>query len=100
MTAEVKKQFDRELEKIVPDGVEAHIDHFLSIDQPDANLIAVVKVKGSLGTATAKRLCCPDFSSRREATAVRERGEAAGAGRHALRPSASPNRSPIICPPG
>jgi Domain of Unknown Function with PDB structure (DUF3857)/Transglutaminase-like superfamily len=56
---EVKKQFDRDLERITPDGVEAHVDHFLAMDQPDANLIAVVRVKGSLGTVTAKRLLLP-----------------------------------------
>jgi hypothetical protein len=27
---EVKKQFDHELESLVPEGVEAHIDHFLA----------------------------------------------------------------------
>ncbi len=59
--AEVKKRFDRTLEEIVPDGVEAHVDHFLAIDQPDSNLIAICKVTGSLGTATAKRLLLPGF---------------------------------------
>lgn len=58
---ELKKQFDKDLEQIVPDGVEAHIDHFLGIDQPDQNLIAMVKVTGTLGTATAKRLMLPGF---------------------------------------
>ncbi|MGA7343052.1 MAG: DUF3857 and transglutaminase domain-containing protein [Terracidiphilus sp.] len=59
--SEVKKQFDRELEEIVPDGVDAHIDHFLALDQPDSNLIAMVNVKGSLGMATARRLLLPGF---------------------------------------
>ncbi len=59
--AEVKKQFDRELEQRVPEGVEAHVDHFLAMNDPDSNLIAVVKVNGSLGTATAKRLLLPGF---------------------------------------
>jgi hypothetical protein len=58
---EVKKQFDHELESIIPEGVEAHIDHFLALEQPGANLIAFVNVKGSLGTATAKRLLLPGF---------------------------------------
>jgi hypothetical protein len=59
--SELQKQFDRELESEVPDGVEAHIDHFLGLDQADANLIAIVRVKGSLGAATAKRLLLPGF---------------------------------------
>jgi hypothetical protein len=58
---EVKKQFDRWLESMVPDGVEAHIDHFLALDDADSNLIAIVKVQGSLGSATSKRLLLPGF---------------------------------------
>jgi len=58
---ELKKEFDSELEKLVPEGVEAHIDHFLGLDQPDSNLIAMVKVSGTLGTATSKRLMLPGF---------------------------------------
>ena len=59
--AEVKKQFDKELEGLVPEGVEAHIDHFLSLDDPETNLMAVVKVQGTLGTATSKRLLLPGY---------------------------------------
>jgi hypothetical protein len=59
--SEVQKQFDRRLESIMPDGVEGHIDHFLGIGEPDANLIALVKVQGSLGTAMTKRLLLPGF---------------------------------------
>jgi hypothetical protein len=58
---EVKKQFDRELETLVPDGVEAHVDHFLGLADPESGLMAVVNVKGSLGTATTKRLLLPGF---------------------------------------
>lgn len=58
---EVKKSFDRDLQSEVPEGVEAHLDHFLSMDQVDANLMAIVNVKGTLGTATAKRLLLPAF---------------------------------------
>jgi len=58
---EVKKQFDQWLESIIPDGVEAHIDHFLALSQPDANLMAIINVKGALGTATGKRLLLPGF---------------------------------------
>jgi hypothetical protein len=58
---EVKKQFDKELEQIVPDGIEAHIDHFVGMDTPDTNLIAIVTAKGSIGTAAGKRLLLPGF---------------------------------------
>ncbi len=58
---EVKKEFDRSLLPIVPDGVEANLDHFLGLDDPDVNLIAIVNVKGTLGTATAKRLLLPGY---------------------------------------
>jgi len=60
--AELKKEFDHgELEGKVPDGVEAHVDHFLSMSDPYTNLMAVVNVTGSLGTATGKRLILPGF---------------------------------------
>jgi hypothetical protein len=58
---ELKKQFDRALESVVPDGIEAHIDHFLGLDNPEVNLLAIVKVHGNLGAATSKRLLLPGF---------------------------------------
>jgi hypothetical protein len=58
---ELRKQFDRDLGQIVPQGVEAHVDHFLGLDDPNSLLMAVVKVTGTLGTATAKRLILPGF---------------------------------------
>jgi hypothetical protein len=72
---ELKKQFDHdELEGLVPEGVEAHVDHFLGVDQPGQNLMAVVKVTGTLGTATAKRLLLPGlfFETRAGAPFVNE----------------------------
>jgi hypothetical protein len=66
--AELKKQYDRTLENIVPQGVEGHIDHFVGLDDPDSPLVAVVNVSGSMGTATAKRLLLPGtFFEAREA---------------------------------
>lgn len=60
--AELKKEFDeQELDGVVPKGVEAHLDHFLALDLPDRNLMAVIKVSGTLGAATAKRLILPGF---------------------------------------
>jgi hypothetical protein len=59
--SEVKKQFDDELAAIVPDGVQAHVDGFEAIDDPNANLIAMVNINGTLGVSTAKRLVIPGF---------------------------------------
>ena len=59
--AEVKKQFDEQIAKAVPEGVEAHVDHFLGMTDPYANLMAVVNVKGTLGTVTGKRMIISGF---------------------------------------
>ncbi|MDR3754372.1 MAG: DUF3857 domain-containing protein, partial [Terracidiphilus sp.] len=72
---ELKKRFDHdELEGTVPEGVEAHVDHFLAVDQPGQNLMAIVKVTGSLGTATAKRILLPGlfFETRAKVPFVNE----------------------------
>jgi hypothetical protein len=58
---EVKKQFDHWLESMVPEGMEAHIDRFSGLEDPDVTLKASVNVKGNLGTATSKRLLLPGF---------------------------------------
>lgn len=71
---ELKKEYDNALDEIVPDGVEAHLDHFLGLDTPDSILMAIVNVKGTLGTATSKRLLLPGtfFESRQKAPFVSE----------------------------
>jgi hypothetical protein len=56
---EVKKQFNESLRDEVPDGVQAELDHFLGMDNSASNLLAMVKVSGSLGTATGKRYFLP-----------------------------------------
>ncbi|MGH9605374.1 MAG: DUF3857 domain-containing transglutaminase family protein [Terracidiphilus sp.] len=58
---EVKKQFDRELAAVVPQGVEAHVDHFLGMNDSGVDLMAVVNLKGALGAAMPKRLLIPGF---------------------------------------
>jgi len=58
---ELKKQFDEELERIEPEGVKAHVDHFVGMDNRDISLLAIVKVDGTMGTTTAKRLLLPGF---------------------------------------
>jgi hypothetical protein len=59
--AEVYKQFDRELEAMAPEGVTARLDHFVGLEDPNAYLIAMIDVKGTLGAATDKRLVLPGF---------------------------------------
>ena len=59
--SEVKKEFDERLVKTVPDGVEAHVDHFQGMSDPYANLLAVVNLHGALGTVTGKRMIVPGF---------------------------------------
>jgi len=56
---ELKKSFDHSLESQVPQGVEAHVDHFIGLDTPDTNLLAIINVQGKIGTATSKRLLLP-----------------------------------------
>lgn len=58
---EVKRRFDRWIRPMAPQGVEIRIDHFLALDDPNSNLIAVVNAKGTLGAATSKRLLLPGF---------------------------------------
>ncbi len=58
---EAKKQFDKWLTTIVPDGVEAHILDFQALDDPYTSLIATVRITGALGTATARRLLLPAY---------------------------------------
>ena len=58
---DVKKQFDRMLKSLLPEGVNANIDHFIGLDDPEVNLIAVISAKGTIGTLTAKRLLIPGF---------------------------------------
>lgn len=58
---ELKKQFDQGLAQIVPAGIDAHVDHFIGMDDSNANLIAIVKVKGAMGAAMADRLLLPAF---------------------------------------
>ena len=58
---ELKKLYDKELERITPDGVEAHIDHFIGLDTPETNLIALVKLTGNLGVQTGHRVMLPGF---------------------------------------
>jgi hypothetical protein len=63
---ELKKQFDYSLQSELPEGLDAHVSGFLGLDDENANLMVVVKVKGTLGSLTGKRLLLPGsfFESR------------------------------------
>jgi hypothetical protein len=63
---EVKKRFNEELHRTVPDGVDAELDHFLGLNDYHSSLMAVVKVSGNMGTTTGKRVFLPGlfFESR------------------------------------
>lgn len=71
---DLKKQFDRWVQTMMPEGVDGHLDHFLGLDDADLNLIAVVNAKGVLGTTIPKRLLLPGmfFESRGREPFVKE----------------------------
>lgn len=56
---ELKKEFERELKESLPEGIEARVTGFLGLEDPNSNLMVVVKISGSLGTVTGKRLILP-----------------------------------------
>jgi hypothetical protein len=58
---EVKKQFKEAIRDDIPDGLEVEFDHFLALDDPNENLIALLKLTGNMGTATGKRFFMPGF---------------------------------------
>lgn len=56
---EIKKQFNEYMRELVPDGVTADFDHFLGLDDFHAQLMGIVKLSGSMGTKTGKRIFLP-----------------------------------------
>lgn len=57
--AEVKKEFENDLQQQMPSGVQVKTNHFISMDDPTTALMAIVDVSGSIGTATGKRVFLP-----------------------------------------
>ena len=57
--AEVKTLFDEWLQPMFPAGMTGHVDHFLALDDEDANLVAVIKASGQVGSTTPKRVVLP-----------------------------------------
>jgi hypothetical protein len=56
---EVKKQFNESIQDDLPDGVQAEFDRFAGLDDSSVNLVAVLKVSGSIGSATGKHFFLP-----------------------------------------
>ncbi|MGB6975804.1 MAG: DUF3857 domain-containing protein [Terracidiphilus sp.] len=56
---EVKKEFNEWMQPDLPGGVEAKFDHFLALSEYEDNLVAAVKVTGSIGSATGKHMFLP-----------------------------------------
>ncbi|HZY74420.1 MAG TPA: hypothetical protein VFE22_15035, partial [Edaphobacter sp.] len=56
---QLKKDFDDELQPDLPPGLIVKTDHFLGLDTEGTNLMVRMKVSGSLGTATGKRVFLP-----------------------------------------
>ncbi len=63
---EVKKQFNESLLDDLPDGVETSFDHFVGLDDPESDLMAIISVTGKIGMVTGKRFFLPGlfFESR------------------------------------
>jgi hypothetical protein len=55
----LKEQFTSSLQEQMPPGIEVKTDHFLGLTDWQSHLIAVLKVTGSMGTTTAKRVFLP-----------------------------------------
>ncbi len=55
----LKKDFDDQLQPELPPGIIVHTDHFLGLNTENTNLMVRMKVTGSLGTATGKRIFLP-----------------------------------------
>ncbi len=55
----LKEQFEKTLQQEMPDGVKVKVDHFLGLTDWDKGLQVMLKVTGSMGTATSKRVFLP-----------------------------------------
>jgi hypothetical protein len=56
---EVKKRFNEWIAEYLPEGVQGDFDHFLGLEDYNVNLLGFVRVTGSLGTTTGKRMFLP-----------------------------------------
>ena len=58
---ELKKQFNDQIRRDLPEGVQADFNHFLGLPDYEANLMAVVDVSGTLANVTGKHLFLPEL---------------------------------------
>jgi hypothetical protein len=57
--AGVKKEFEQELQRSMPPGVQVKTNHFIGLTDSSIPLMVVVNVSGTLGTQTGKHLFLP-----------------------------------------
>lgn len=53
------KAYEKMMQARVPDGVRVKMDHFLGLTDPGSDLMAILSVSGSMGTATGKLAFVP-----------------------------------------
>lgn len=54
-----KRDFEAQLQGLVPAGVQVKMDHFIGLTDSTSALMAVVNVSGNMGTRTGKRVILP-----------------------------------------
>lgn len=71
---EVKNQFKWAMQDYMPQGVQADVDHFQGLDDPNANFVAMVQVSGNLGAPSGNKFALPGlfFESRAKEPFVAE----------------------------
>jgi len=57
--AEVKKQYEDDMQRVVPSGIQLKTNHFVGLAGYENPLLVQVDISGSLGTATGKRVFIP-----------------------------------------
>lgn len=57
--AEIKKDFEDELQRSMPAGVRVKTNHFVGLTDYNSPLMAIVNVSGTLGTQTGKHVFLP-----------------------------------------
>jgi transglutaminase-like putative cysteine protease len=64
--SEVRNQFIESMRDDLPDGIDAQFDQFSALDDSSQDLVGIVEVSGSLGSATGKHCFLPGlfFESR------------------------------------